>query len=73
VEPVWVVVGDPGAWGHGQDGLTTLHTHTEQLHGPGTDVPGSGNKNIKSVLTEPNYFDRIRFQPLKINRMRIWI
>ena len=39
MESVGVVVGDPGAGGHGQDSLAALHPHTEQLHRPGTNVP----------------------------------
>jgi hypothetical protein len=39
VEAVGVVVGDPGAGGHGQHRLPALHPHTEQLHRPRPDIP----------------------------------
>ena len=42
VEPVAVVVGDPGPAGHGQHRLSSLHRHPEVLHRPGPDVSGPG-------------------------------
>ena len=35
-----VGVGEPGAAGHGQDALRPVHADTEQLHWPGSEIPG---------------------------------
>ena len=39
MESVSVAVGDPCPGGHCEDGLTSLHGHTEQFDGSGPDVP----------------------------------
>ena len=52
VEPVLVVVGQPGARRHGENGFGALHGHAEQLDGLRTQVTGSGVAQVTGDLIE---------------------